>query len=1018
MARKRKKSVTNPSRIAIRQSNGAATTLSEIFKNTSCTQFQEVLKWSYPRYKTRIFFSGFAPNSSSQLAQWNYFPFESPTEAFKWISAVTNFKSEEVEKYNDFVLQVENFGSNFGDIHKAAITLLSKTMVSYAGLSTLLYSLSKSSGLDSQRRWMNEYLYVSNASLANVLFYFKGIASEGGRDPEDIRSTMYAALFVHIDNPEFAQLISNVILYTPVDLLEFKDIAKLMANQPVIDQYELAANVVCSNQHVLAGIHDENVNLFLDCMVNTGDWRAQSIKYLSDEITSGHVYVPLSDHKSAIFFNNLLKDPTGEKLNEREFRTTLANKFFCTQSTPASYLASSSYLIKSANSIEAFQQGIARREIAQASKSKLSPSKSGRRKILLTFDKLAHESKSAGTLLEKRELFRLACLSGMNEGRIFDVLLCLYETSQSDPKAYTYFPTFTFFNQCSEETIIDSSTDARISVAISRIKQDVHEDYESVQYLSVEQFLNGIGLQKPSQIVAKPGPYSDFLFETCTLDCLRQSLEFETKLEVEEERLSILTTLTIADTQNKEKYEKEAHVIIGRQTVDELLQRYEVGKIHCDEKAILSWAKEELAAKFVRLRDYIMVDLLPVEKDADIEFLSHISAGKEGKFTFKVPNSEAFSIASSIITELANKYALDPRHGIDSYLSLGMRHGELEEHLRTPLSSKQLLTSNGPTGYEATDFWCGTFSSYTGGQLGHIIAEFSQKYDKALKDIKDELVQVKRDEKPRGIIDLEWQDVEIITFAPTFSRVDNIEDFLEEFSTVYWQFVDLRLAPSRMKVHDDIAPVLNSLLDELQHRAETHTGEMRLGPFSDAITRAREDLDAAIRELASWHNIAKSTDTEPIALLDIISAAEKIVARIYPGFDPLLETSGDTNVTLTSSLHVLIEVFKALFINVYKHSGIDQPTIKVSIDAAVDDQLVVEFSSTCTDIDAGEASAKLANDRIRTGEYEARLPKEGGSGLPKVARATVKDGRPNTVVSVDRDHSLFCVQMTFNLLNL
>ena len=113
----------------------------------------------------------------------------------------------------------------------------------------------------------------------------------------------------------------------------------------------------------------------------------------------------------------------------------------------------------------------------------------------------------------------------------------------------------------------------------------------------------------------------------------------------------------------------------------------------------------------------------------------------------------------------------------------------------------------------------------------------------------------------------------------------------------------------------------------------------------------------------------------------------------------------------------MIEVFKALFINVQEHSGIDNPKIIVDIDATVNDQLIVEFSSSCSNIMAGLSAAETANQRIQTVEYEAQLPKEGGSGLPKVARATVKDGRPNTVVSVDEERSLFCVQMAFSLLH-
>lgn len=147
-------------------------------------------------------------------------------------------------------------------------------MLSYSGLSTALFALSKSKGLEAQRNWMVENLYVANGSLANVLFYFLGLAGESGRDPEDILGTMYANLFVHIDDPEFFKLINYLLLNASVDISEFSEIAQLLANQPIVDQYDLAANAICSNYFLLAGTADENLARFWNLMVATGDWRA------------------------------------------------------------------------------------------------------------------------------------------------------------------------------------------------------------------------------------------------------------------------------------------------------------------------------------------------------------------------------------------------------------------------------------------------------------------------------------------------------------------------------------------------------------------------------------------------------------------------------------------------------------------------------------------------------------------------------------------------------------------------
>lgn len=931
---------------------------------------------------------------------------------------MATFKSEEVQKFNQFVIQSERNRGNFRQIKEMSKALLSDSMLSYAGLGAFLFSLSRDEGLDSQHRWMEEELYVANTSMANALFYFKGIAAEGDRDPVDIFNTMLDSFFAYIEKTEFCGMIAHVVLHAPISLKRFHEISKFFANQPIVDQYDLAANAVCSNIHFLWDESDANLKLFLDVMLQTGDWRAEGIGLLNAKIDSNSVFLPLSDSNASSLLQDMLGNSKGNEFNDREFRTTLANEFLCVQNSPTAYIASSCYHVKSANSIEAYLEAVARREIAQAYLSQSAPSNAGRRKVSITFDALKDELETAATQIERREIFRLACLSGIQERRFRDVLLCLFDITSSDTAASAYFPTIVFFQVCGEDELLDASDDPRVPVAISRVQRDIPEDGSDLLFLTVEQYLMEHGVAKPSELDVDPDKHVEFLYEACSIEALRQSLEFDSKLEVEEERLALLNLLSATDADRRTAYEQEAHRIIGRQTVEELLQRYGVGKIHCDERAILRWAEEELAAKFIRLQDFIDAGLLPVAKDAEVEFLSHLSSGKEGTFTFRVPSSEALSIAESFINELSNKYALDPRHGIDSYLSLGMRHGELEEHLRTPLSNRELLSSKDITAYAKTTFWNDTFGYEIGKKIGEVIAKFSERYDNTLKEIKNERIQVKRKEKPEGIIDLKWQQHEILSFATTFAKTKNLKDLLEEFSTYYWVIVEQKLMPSKGKVNNEIKPLLHSLIDELEAEVSKQTQFARLGPFSDAITRAREDLDAAIRELASWHNVARSTDTEPIALTDIIAAAEKIVSRLYRNFNPNVEITGDTHVSLTSSLHVLIEVFKALFINVQEHSGIENPEIIVDIDAAVSDQLVVNFSSSCSDIEAGRSAAETANQTIQTGEYEAQLPKEGGSGLPKVARATVKDGRPNTVVSVDEEKSLFCVQMAFGLFHI
>lgn len=316
MKKKRRKSFIDPLAIQVRQHRGSSQALYEAFRAANRDRFQNVLNWSYPRYRTARFFCGLCTKNTFQMAKWIYFPLESPSESLRWAAAITTFKAEEIAKYNQFVVQAENNKGNFRQIKEMSKTLLSDTMLSYAGLGTFLFSLSREEGLESQRRWMEEELYVANTSMANALFYFKGIAAESDRDPVDIFNTMFAAFFVNIDDPEFCGIITHVVLNAPISLKRFHEISRFFANQPIVDQYELAANAVCSNVHFLGSQSDESLDLFWDVMLETGDWRAEGISQLDAEIDSDSVFLPLSDPNSSSFLQDVLANPKGKEFND------------------------------------------------------------------------------------------------------------------------------------------------------------------------------------------------------------------------------------------------------------------------------------------------------------------------------------------------------------------------------------------------------------------------------------------------------------------------------------------------------------------------------------------------------------------------------------------------------------------------------------------------------------------------------------------------------------------------------
>lgn len=1001
----------------IRQSQASVQTLMDVRDQTSVEALTQTLSWAFRRYRSQRHLGSIRPTTASQLPDFILKSDDNNPSHVKWMLATIGSNLSAVELHVGKLGTSTNLAPEYDKLLKTSLAEL-KTCWSYAALTQFLFALAQEHGLDGQRRWMNQSAYVSRASISNVVVYSKGIACEGDRHPSDIIEILSRFVFSWINDEETNLLVYYMTFHPAINDMAFNRLTPLMLYHPVVDQYELLANFVTSDPGALKAspLHER----ILQLMTETRDWRAPGLANAAAEYDRNCFKLPLLDDQAFSFLRETGYRDARESPTDRTFDISLANEFLSNPFSARGYLAASIYGLKTATSVEEVQSALFRRAIVMGADA---DGRSMRyKKVPFSFDAIAEEIFQESSILQARELFRIGALVGFNEGKIGATLISAYEYTSIDEFSVPYFPAELFVGQVSEDAVVEAGSDPRVAVALARVSVGLGDEAQNLVYLAVERFLSSSGLVKPSEISQADPTTVAFLREACTSSCLRQSLEFLSKAEMEDERLQILHKLIDMDPANEQAYTSEIHGIIDQQTIEELLQRFHVGKVQCDEEALTTWAMNELQPKFNRLKDFIDAGLLPVERNADVQFIAHLTSGSLEKFTFKVPSNESLDIARNLLLELVQKFALDPRYGVDSYLSLGMRHGSVAEHLRSPFSSENILTAKEAFGYPNECFWSEYYKNngnpLIGQALGELLSEFSEKFDLKLEDIKDELLQVRRPEKSRGLVVADWTEASVLSFCARFADLTDLNSLISEFTSFFWANIDGNLKEARVYIQTILAAELNGLLDDLEKSVRERTSQQRLAPFSDALMRARQELSNALNDVSSWMNVARSTDVEPLNLVDIIRAAQKIVTRLYPDFDPEVNFTGESGIYLTSSLHILIEVFKALFTNVYMHSGVSHPRIRVHVHAQSAEALLVSFESECADVAAADMAAAENNEKIRTGEYEKKLPKEGGSGLAKVARATLKEGRPNTLISVDHERATFCVSMTFYLINL
>lgn len=217
MQRKRKQKSKTPSYILrLRHYGPSFSVLADTFASLSHSAFLDFLSWNYPRYRQSHIFSGLRTTSRSNVGRWFKTEFGDSSEALRWVNAITCQFINDITQSNTINLQIENKTRDYAAIREMLISDFDRQPINLLKISSILFSVSKYEGLDMQKKWMTENLFVKTGSFANVLHYFKGVATEGGRDPLEVTDTIYGNFVNKVQDDNMSGAIFSVIFGMPL----------------------------------------------------------------------------------------------------------------------------------------------------------------------------------------------------------------------------------------------------------------------------------------------------------------------------------------------------------------------------------------------------------------------------------------------------------------------------------------------------------------------------------------------------------------------------------------------------------------------------------------------------------------------------------------------------------------------------------------------------------------------------------------------------------------------------------
>lgn len=463
-------------------------------------------------------------------------------------------------------------------------------------------------------------------------------------------------------------------------------------------------------------------------------------------------------------------------------------------------------------------------------------------------------------------------------------------------------------------------------------------------------------------------------------------------------RVEVLRQLEELDPENRVKYHEEVRDIAFSLSVDEGIRQVNSSRLNVNSHGLAKWANEHCIDDYERYKELVIgegsVGDISINLSGSVSILDQFAV---------IPFGIADDQLVKLLIRIRNAYLSDPRNGLDAYISLRVRHGSLSGTLSSGLDTRQLLllrkSENGP--FEAPNYWIGRLdlSNAQVTEVTKAFAIFTTTFRKSIDELLQNRLRVKNDRHAQGEITVEITEIFVKGLKIDIVGGLSFDAFISTVFIAYKNTVSAYLDSLRKYLRTDF---LNNAIEALE-TLSTNVGmtindNEKHNYLNDAITNARLDLQASIRVICGWLEIAQKEDLAQLYTLN--QAAEigiNYTRQVRNNFSPnisMVEVDESFRVT-GASLIVIVDILFILLDNVYKHAGSpNDRSITLSFDMSEDRLIKISMRNDLdAAIDRQEVALRLeaARKLIADSEGERKLTEEDRSGLPKLSRLVAQD---------------------------
>lgn len=507
-----------------------------------------------------------------------------------------------------------------------------------------------------------------------------------------------------------------------------------------------------------------------------------------------------------------------------------------------------------------------------------------------------------------------------------------------------------------------------------------------------EDFFLFRGIEKPTELDVDCDDYSRkelvyFLKNVCSGNVMDISISaFSNSRERDIERVEICNVLSQIDLDNVKEYENEIREVTQKLMINAELKTIEGNRIHVNVDGIKDRLEKSHKNDFMRYRFY--------QDERHLHWTMAFDDGSAEKF--RRIHDAPERILQELIYAIRDAFVSSDEYGLNGYLSLNIRHGTLEDELRSFLYQSFLNAKKDANSgeYIINSHWIDGAGKGDLDIMRQAIIDFHKKTEEIIAKLKGEYIQISTEEKvTNGKFNYILDDVDMLTISIGIRDDMTFEEFLDFVINHLWGITERNLIVIQNVIRGEIVQDYNKAYEELKVAIANMQDKKQLRELQQKIAESSTDMANKLDKVCHWFQRSKESKHNDFDLQFAFKLGLQTIKNMHPEkrFIAKEIEAVESDKILGMHLKSFDGIFYNLFDNIYKKAessdGVDVE-IRYSLSYKKGKfYIYIENDFDCTkDISKDEEKVKEAKGLVSSGEYLKKVKGEGGTGIPKIVK--------------------------------